>query len=156
VAAWSRLRRDRLRPLINERWRNRIKWLFNVARSGNGGDGHTTPWAITVAANSMAPPGPIIAIAVAMAVFSAISGVALVALIWRVIRPLPLLNRLIVAVIAIGLLAAYFALMLTVGSDRELIFLSIAVIASILVWITWIAIWLSSSRRTVRTEKRTN
>ena len=99
----------------------------------------------------MAPPGPIVVILIALAVFAAISGVGVVALVWRFLRrrshSFP--SRIIRAAIVVGLLVAYFLLMIAAdlaNSIWGLVLLSIAVVMGIVVWVIWMIIWLSRSR----------
>jgi len=96
----------------------------------------------------MAPPGPIIVIAVAAAIFAALSSIGFVALAWRFLHrtSLSLPIRLIAIAIVVGLLATYGVFVLTTGSPWELVLLSIAAVAGALVWITWLIIWLAGSR----------
>ena len=96
----------------------------------------------------MAPPGLIIVIAVAAAIFAALSSIGFVALAWRFLHrtSLSLPIRLIAIAIVIGLLATYGVFVLTTGSPWELVLLSIAAVAGALVWITWLIIWLAGSR----------
>ena len=97
----------------------------------------------------MAPPGLIIVIAVAAAIFAAISSIGFVALAWRFLHrtSLSLPVRLIAIAIVVGLLAAYGVLAFTTGDRWGIVLLSIAVVAGVLVWIAWLTVCLAGSRR---------
>jgi len=96
----------------------------------------------------MAPPGPIIVIAVAAAIFAAISSIGFVAFAWRFLHrtSLSLPIRLIAIAIVVGLLATYGVFVFTTGDPWGIVLLSIAVVAGVLVWITWLIFWLAGSR----------
>ena len=95
----------------------------------------------------MAPPGQIIFIAVALVIFAAISGIGFVALAWRLLQrtSLSLPSRLIATAVVVGLLATYGVFMLTAREWWQIVLLAMAVVAGILVWITWLIIWLAGS-----------
>ena len=95
----------------------------------------------------MAPPGSIIVIAVALAIFAAISSIGLTALAWRFLQrtSLSLPVRLIATAMVVGLLATYGVFMLTAHEWLQIVLLSIAAVASVLVWITWLIFWLAGS-----------
>ena len=97
----------------------------------------------------MAPPGLIIVIAVAAAIFATISSIGCVALAWRFLQrtSLSLPVRLIAVAIVVGLLATYGVLALTSGDPWGIVLLSIAVVAGVLVWITCLTVCLAGSRR---------
>ena len=96
----------------------------------------------------MAPPGQIIFIAVALAFIAAISSIGFVALAWRFLQRTSLLlpRRLIATAIVAGLLATYGVFMLTAREWLQIVLLAIAVVAGVLVWITWLIFWLAGSR----------
>lgn len=96
----------------------------------------------------MVPPGPLIVIAVAAAIFAAISDIGFVALAWRFLHrtSLSLPIRLIAIAIVVGLLSTYGVFVLTTGDPWGIVLLSIAVVAGVLVWITWLIFWLAGSR----------
>ena len=93
----------------------------------------------------MAPPGSIILIAVALAIFTAISSIGFVALAWRFLRrtSLSLPVRLFATAMVVGLLATYSAFMLASHERLQIVLLSIAVVTSMLFWITWLVFWLA-------------
>jgi len=96
----------------------------------------------------MAPPGSIIVIAVALAIFAAISSIGLTALAWRFLQrtSLSLPVRLIATAMVVGLLATYGAVMFASHERLQIVLLSIAVVTSVLVWITWLVFWLAGLR----------
>ena len=96
----------------------------------------------------MAPPGPVIVILWAALIFAAISSIGFVALAWRFLQrtSLSLPIRLIVTAIVVGLVATYGVALLTSGEQLSIALLLIAVVAGVLVCVTWIIIWLAGSR----------
>ena len=93
----------------------------------------------------MALPGSIILIAVAIAIFAAISSIGFAASAWRFLQrtSLALPVRLIATAMVVGLLATYSGFMLASHERLQIVLLSIAVVTSMLFWITWLVFWLA-------------
>ena len=91
----------------------------------------------------MAPPGSIILIAVAIAIFAAISSIGFAASAWRFLQrtSLALPVRLIATAMVVGLLATHRAFMIASHERLQIVLLSLAVVASVLAWITWLIFW---------------
>jgi len=95
----------------------------------------------------MAPPGSMIIIAVTLAIFAAISSIGFVALAWRYLQrtSLSLSVRLLATAMVVGLLATYGVFMLTSHEWLQILLLSIAVVASMVVWSTWLIFVLAGA-----------